>query len=159
MEYGPGIVPGAAVELLVDGGDDHLAVWFTVAGAVLAAATVVPLVAEPPPEPPPPAEPDAVTPRAGAERRRLVADDHTRWHLVDGTTSLPKGSRASGTSLKQAMPSGMPTMVRHSMTPATTSTIASSQPNEHDPQHVAEAAEHRPRRQGAHDVRPNGHSV
>jgi acyl-ACP thioesterase len=53
MEYGPGIVPGASVELLVEGGDDHLGVWFTVAGAVLAAATVVPLVAEPPPEPAP----------------------------------------------------------------------------------------------------------
>jgi acyl-ACP thioesterase len=43
MEYGPGIRAGAEVELLVDEGDDHLSLWFTVDGAVHAAATVVPL--------------------------------------------------------------------------------------------------------------------
>ena len=32
MEYGPGIAPGDAVELLVDEADDHLTVWFTVRG-------------------------------------------------------------------------------------------------------------------------------
>jgi acyl-ACP thioesterase len=51
MEYGPGIAPGAAVELLVDEADDHLSVWFTVAGAVMAAATVLPLDAAPPSAP------------------------------------------------------------------------------------------------------------
>jgi hypothetical protein len=51
MEYGPGIAPGAEVELLVDEADDHLSVWFTVAGSVLAAATVVPLDAPPPSAP------------------------------------------------------------------------------------------------------------
>jgi acyl-ACP thioesterase len=43
MEYGPGIAAGAGVELLVDESDDHLSVWFTVGGGVLASATVVPL--------------------------------------------------------------------------------------------------------------------
>ena len=43
MEYGPGIAAGAKVELLVDETEDHLSVWFTVDGAVQAAATVVPL--------------------------------------------------------------------------------------------------------------------
>ena len=52
MEFGPGIPAGARVELLVDGGDDHLALWFTVGGAVLAAALVVPLDAPPPAAPP-----------------------------------------------------------------------------------------------------------
>ncbi len=51
MEFGPGIAPGADVELLVDEADDHLSVWFMVAGAVLAAATVVPLDAAPPAAP------------------------------------------------------------------------------------------------------------
>jgi acyl-ACP thioesterase len=45
IEYGPGIAAGAAVELLVDGSDDHLSVWFTVDDTVQAAATVVPLPA------------------------------------------------------------------------------------------------------------------
>ena len=50
MEYGTGIAQGDEVELLVDESDDHLAVWFTVGGAVQAAARVVPLdgVAAPP---------------------------------------------------------------------------------------------------------------
>ena len=43
IEYGPGIVAGAEVELLVDETDDHLSVWFTVDDTVQAAATVVPL--------------------------------------------------------------------------------------------------------------------
>jgi hypothetical protein len=46
MEYGPGIAPGDAVELLVDEADDHLTVWFTVRNAVLASATIVPLPGE-----------------------------------------------------------------------------------------------------------------
>lgn len=45
MEYGPGIGAGDEVELLLDEADDHLSVWFTVGGAVQAAATVVPLPA------------------------------------------------------------------------------------------------------------------
>jgi acyl-ACP thioesterase len=45
IEYGPGIPAGADVELLLDESDDHLSVWFTVGGAVLAAATVRPLPA------------------------------------------------------------------------------------------------------------------
>ena len=43
IEYGPGIPAGSQVELLLDESVDHLAVWFTVGAAVLAAATVVPL--------------------------------------------------------------------------------------------------------------------
>jgi acyl-ACP thioesterase len=43
MEYGTGIAQGDAVELLVDESDDHLAVWFTVDGAVQAATRVIPL--------------------------------------------------------------------------------------------------------------------
>jgi hypothetical protein len=43
MEYGPGIADGDEVELLVDESDDHLALWFTVAGDVQAAARVMPL--------------------------------------------------------------------------------------------------------------------
>jgi len=46
MEYGPGIAPEDAVELLVEEADDHLAVWFTVRDAVQASATVVPLPGE-----------------------------------------------------------------------------------------------------------------
>jgi hypothetical protein len=44
IEYGPGIAPGASVELLLEESDDRLSLWFTVGGAVHAAATVVPLV-------------------------------------------------------------------------------------------------------------------
>lgn len=51
MEYGPGIAPGDAVELLVDETDDHLSLWFTVADTVQASATVVPLVSAAPPPP------------------------------------------------------------------------------------------------------------
>ena len=43
IEYGPGIAPGARVELLLEESDDRLSLWFTVGGAVQAAATVVPL--------------------------------------------------------------------------------------------------------------------
>jgi acyl-ACP thioesterase len=43
MEYGPGIEPGAAVELLVDGSDDHLSLWFTVDDTVQSSATIIPL--------------------------------------------------------------------------------------------------------------------
>ena len=43
MEYGPGIAAGDRVELLVEEDDGHLGVWFTVRGAVQAAAMVVPL--------------------------------------------------------------------------------------------------------------------
>jgi acyl-ACP thioesterase len=46
MEYGPGIDAGARVELLLDEGDDHLGLWFTVRGAVQASAAVVPLAAD-----------------------------------------------------------------------------------------------------------------
>jgi len=46
IEYGPGIAAGAKVELLLEESDDHLSLWFTVGGAVLAATTVVPLAAE-----------------------------------------------------------------------------------------------------------------
>jgi acyl-ACP thioesterase len=45
IEYGPGIPAGVAVELLLEESDDHLALWFTVAGAVQAAARVLPLPA------------------------------------------------------------------------------------------------------------------
>ena len=43
IEYGPGIAAGDVVELLVDEGDDHLDVWFTVDDAVQAAVRVIPL--------------------------------------------------------------------------------------------------------------------
>jgi acyl-ACP thioesterase len=43
IEYGPGIGPGASVELLLEESDHRLSLWFTVGGAVQAAATVVPL--------------------------------------------------------------------------------------------------------------------
>jgi acyl-ACP thioesterase len=49
MEYGPGIAPGDAVELLVDEADDHLTVWFTVRDSVQASATIVPLPGDGPP--------------------------------------------------------------------------------------------------------------
>ena len=45
IEYGPGIASGAAVELLLEESDDHMSLWFTVAGAVQAAATIVPMEA------------------------------------------------------------------------------------------------------------------
>jgi acyl-ACP thioesterase len=48
MEYGPGIAPEDAVELLVEEADDHLAVWFTVRDAVQASATILPLPGDPP---------------------------------------------------------------------------------------------------------------
>jgi acyl-ACP thioesterase len=51
MEYGPGIAPGDAVELLVDEAEDHLTVWFTVRDAVQASATILPLPADGPPTP------------------------------------------------------------------------------------------------------------
>jgi acyl-ACP thioesterase len=43
LEYGSGIGPGADVELLVSHGDKQLDAWFTVDGAVHAAARLVPL--------------------------------------------------------------------------------------------------------------------
>ena len=43
IEYGPGVAPGDAVELVVEEGPDRLAVWFLDGGAVQAAALVVPL--------------------------------------------------------------------------------------------------------------------
>jgi acyl-ACP thioesterase len=43
IEYGPGIEPDDAVELLVDEGDERLSLWFAVDGVVRAAATVFPL--------------------------------------------------------------------------------------------------------------------
>jgi len=51
MEYGPGIAPGDAVELLVDEADNHITVWFTVRDAVQASATIVPLPADSPSTP------------------------------------------------------------------------------------------------------------
>ena len=45
MEYGPGIEPGAAVELRVAGGEGRTSLWFTVDGVVHASATVLPLPA------------------------------------------------------------------------------------------------------------------
>ncbi|HEX6238125.1 MAG TPA: acyl-ACP thioesterase domain-containing protein [Acidimicrobiales bacterium] len=45
MEYGPGIDPGDAVDLLVHRDDARLSLWFAVGGTVRAAATVVRLPA------------------------------------------------------------------------------------------------------------------
>ena len=45
IEYGPGIEPGDPVELRVERAPQRLSVWFTVDGAVRAAATVFPLPA------------------------------------------------------------------------------------------------------------------